>query len=214
MDKKTYKSWITGSHITKTIWMGIAGLLLVSNVLLSFFVVTADTSEKTIVTPPHFEKPFSVTANEVSPEYTEQMARYFAYLLLTYQPNTAEAQFQDVVRYAHPSVHSGMQTNFMLDVERIRRNNISSVFYPMGIHVSDTVATVRGEQAVFIGSQLVNKREMVYRFEFVYDGGQFSFISYNELKKGSDGTFQPVAPDKGVLVEVSEEAGEVVNDEQ
>ncbi|MBQ4840004.1 type IV conjugative transfer system protein TraE [Pseudoalteromonas luteoviolacea] len=203
MDKKKYTSTVINANYKATLWMGVSAVLLASNVMLSSFVMTADTSEKTIVVPPQMDKPFSVQGNEASPEYIEQMARYFSQLLLTYHKKNAQSQFDTILHYTDPSVYSEMKTRFSLDYDRISRNDISSVFYLMGIHIKKNVAVITGELNGFIGSHLVSKKQKTYELRFNYNGN-LSITGFNELQKDSVGSYEIIKPDEEVMIEQGE----------
>ena len=200
MDKQKYSSTVINANYKASLWMGVAGVLLLSNLMLAGFVVTADTSEKTIVVPPQVDTPFSVQGNEVSPAYSEQMARYFSQLLLTYHKQNAQSQFDTVLHYTDPSVYSAMKTRFAVDYDRISRNDISSVFYLMGIHIKKDVAVITGELNGFIGSHLVSKRQKTYELRFKYNG-KLTITGFNELEKDSVGSYQVVKPNEEVMIE-------------
>lgn len=209
MDKQKYTSTVINANYKATLWMGIAAIMLVSNVMLAGFVVTADTSEKTIVVPPQVEKPFTVQGNEVSTAYIEQMARYFSQLLLTYHKQNAQAQFNTVLHYTDPSVYSEMKTRFAVDYDRISRNDISSVFYMMGIHIKKDVAVISGELNGFIGSHLVSKKQKTYELRFNYNG-QLTITGFNELQKDSVGSYEVVKPDDEMLIETPSASTEAI----
>jgi len=200
VDKQKYTSTVINANYKANLWMGIAAVMLMSNVMLAGFVFTADTSEKTIVVPLQVEKPFTVQGNEVSTAYIEQMARYFSQLLLTYHKKNAQSQFNTVLHYTDPLVYSEMNTRFAVDYDRISRNDISSVFYLMSINIKKNVAVISGELNGFIGSQLVSKKQKTYELRFNYNG-QLTITGFNELQKDTVGSYKIVKHDDDVLIE-------------
>lgn len=200
MDKRKYTSTVINANYKASLWMGISVVLLVSNVMLAGFVLTADTSEKTIVVPPQLDRPFSVRGNDVGPEYIEQMARYFSQLLLTYHKHNVQAQFDTVLHYTDPSVYNDMKTRFAVERDRISRNDISSVFYLMGIHIKKHVAMISGELNGFVGSHLVSQKQKTYALHFNYHN-TLTLSGFNELRKDSLGSYTIVKPDDDVMIE-------------
>lgn len=204
MDKQKYASAYINANYKSSLWMGVAGILLASNVMLASFVMTANTSEKTILMPPELEKPFFIHGNEVSPAYIEQMAKFFSQQLLTYHKKNAKYQFDSVLRHTDPSVYSEMKTRFMVDIDRISRNDISSVFYLMGIHIKKNVAILTGEQNGFIGSHLVSKKQKVYELRFNYNG-KLSITGFNEVEKNALGGYGVIHQNDEMMIESSTE---------
>lgn len=186
MDKKKYASALIDALSTARMAKMFAIAMLVSNLILAITIMRADTSEKTIVVPPDLEKPFSVHGNRVSPEYIEQISKYFSQLLLTYHKQTAQSQFDTVLRYADPASYSELKTKFMLDLDRISRNDIRSVFYLMSIHIEGQTATLTGELNGFVGRNLISSSPKTFQFRFKYDGN-LTILGFNELRKNHIG---------------------------
>lgn len=209
MDRNKYASVVVNSNYLKKVWMIIAIFMLASNVMLAGFIVTSRSQEKTIVVPAQFNMPFTVQGAEVSHEYIEQMARYFSNLLLTYQKSNVAAQFDTVLRYADPSVYGALKARFALDADRISKNDISSVFYLMDLHIKKDVAIITGELNSFIGSHLVSKQTKNYELIFKYNSG-LSIIGFNELKKGASGELEVIKPDDVMMIDMEDSSGEQI----
>ena len=201
MDKQKYASAIINTYYRASFWTFVSVALLISNVLLSVFVVTADTSEKTIIVPPDLEKSFFVKGDELSPEYIEQMAKYFSQLLLTYHKQNAQSQFNTILRHTNPLVYGEMNTRFLIEVERILRNDISSVFYLMGIHIKNNSAVLIGEQLGMVGSQVVSKNKKTYQINFNYDSGKLTIVGFNEVIKTSSGKYEVIKEENQVMID-------------
>ena len=120
--------------------------------------------EKTIVAPPVLEKSFWVHGDEVSPEYLEQMALFFAGLALTYHPDNVDDQVRLFLRYADPAVYGALASRLEADAEKVRRNNLSSVFYPQEVRIKGRRVALTGQLATFVGRKSVETRQGVFRF--------------------------------------------------
>src|SRR3990167_4347640 len=68
----------------RNVWIGIAALMGISNVLLSTALFIK--SERIILVPPHITKTLSVEGSVVSKEYLEEMGLYMSKLLLDLTP--------------------------------------------------------------------------------------------------------------------------------
>jgi len=210
VNSNKYKSAWLSAHYRSSVWMMVAAVLLVSNLLLSIFVLHADTSEKTIIVPPSLNKPFWIRGTQLSPDYIEQMAAYFSQLLLTYHPQNARSQFESVLRYTDPHTYNAMKAKLYADAQRITRNEISSVFYPMGIHISNTLATINGELVGMIGQQVVSRKQKYYGIQFDYRNGSLFVESFNELiPDGSGKNFTKVEAENESLVDPASVNSEV-----
>ena len=200
MDKVKYASMAVNAGYRSVFWMIVAVVLLLSNLMLASFIFTSDMSEKTIVVPIKVDEAFSVKGGQLSPSYVEQMARHFSHLLLTYHKQNAQYQFDTVLRYTDPAIYNDMKTRFALDVERIRRNDIRSVFHPMKIHVKEKTAMITGELSGFVGGHLVNTHVKTYELRFNYTSN-LTLAAFNELIKNPAGVYDRVEQDEGFMID-------------
>jgi conjugal transfer pilus assembly protein TraE len=195
VDRKKYASAVINSNYKASVWMWMVFFLLVSNTLLSLFLIKTDVSEKTIIIPPQFDQAFSIRGNEVSPEYISQMARYFSQLLLSYHPKNAMAQFDQVLRHTDPSSYQALKKKFSLDERRIERNQISSIFYLMNMNVDGKKAVIEGVLNGFIGSKLISQEQRSYQFDFEYND-RLQITGFHRLVKNAAGEVEIERDDK------------------
>ena len=163
--------------------MGIAALMALSNAGLAVGILRVDTQEKIIVTPPVVEKSFWIHGAEVSPEYLEQMALFFAGLALTYHPDNIDDQVRIFLRYADASAYGPLSTRLEADAERVRRNNLSSVFYPQEVRIRDREVALTGQLTTFVGQKRVGTRQAVFRFGFAFRGGRLFVAEFEEVDR-------------------------------
>lgn len=176
------------------------------NIALVYRVVTIDTAEKTIITPLGFEKPFTVQGDSVSDAYLEQMASYFSSHLLTFQKSNALSNFESVLRYVDPLVYNEMRARFLLDVDRIERNNIASVFHRTKMRMRDSTVYLTGEHIGMIGESVVSRGEKTFAMAFAYDGSNLSITAFNEVRLTPTGGYDVVDPYKEVLISTGSDA--------
>ena len=178
-----YRSALAEALWRRNAWMTIAAVMAVSNVVLTAWLVRVDVREKTIVAPPVLEKSFWVHGDEVSPEYLEQMALFFAGLALTYHPDNVDDQVRLFLRYADPAVYGALASRLEADAEKVRRNNLSSVFYPQEVRIKGRRVALTGQLATFVGRKSVETRQGVFRFRFEYRGGRLFVSGFEEVER-------------------------------
>lgn len=166
--------------------MAIAAVMAASNMVLVVWLVRVDVREKVIVTPPVVEKSFWVHGDEVSPEYLEQMALFFAGLALTYHPDNVDDQVRLFLRYADPAVYGALASRLEADAEKVRRNNLSSVFYPQEVRIKGQRVALTGQLATFVGQKSVDTRQGVFRFRFEYRGGRLFVSGFEEVERAQE----------------------------
>jgi type IV conjugative transfer system protein TraE len=107
--------------------------LFVNYFYFGFKIVSSETSEKTVIVPSSFNKPFSVKGNDYSNEYKEQVALFIMDNLLTFQPSNAKYQFGEVLRWVHPNNYPTLKAKLNAEARKIIADSSSSVFYKNGV---------------------------------------------------------------------------------
>lgn len=191
MKRSRYLSQLS-DQIAGRRWASFLALLLgISNVMLAAWAVTRDTSEKTIVTPPVIDRAFWVHGDNVSPEYLEQMALFFADLALSYNPQNIRERAKLFLRYADPAVHGGLESALLADAEEVERNRIASVFYPVELRIRGSSVALIGDLLTMVGSKQAQTRHAAFRIGFEYRGGRLfvkEFIEVNHAEPFSSST--------------------------
>lgn len=188
MDKKIYNSLIENSSFNVKTWQRISGGLLISNLLLVTFLVFSDRSQKIIVVPPELKGEVWIKGNEVSPMYVEQMANYFFQLLLTYNKQNISEQYQSILHYVTPLKYGDMKSFLLADIDRVKRNELASVFYPMSIKVNGMRAEMEGEHLGIVGEKIITRKLKKYQMVFSYKNGGLKIESYSEINKQEEQT--------------------------
>ena len=182
MERRRYVSVLAESVHRRNLWMATALAMVLANLLLSCKVLTTSTQEKTIVTPPVLEKAFWVQGEKVAPEYLEMMATFFAGLALSYTKDNIEGQVALFLRYTDPVAHGELATRLNAEAEKIRRNNLSSVFYPVEVRVRDKTqqVAITGDLVTMVGEQVTGRRRAVFALRLSYRNGRLFVAEFNE----------------------------------
>jgi conjugal transfer pilus assembly protein TraE len=196
MEKNIYKSALYNSVYNAKLWMMATFGVIVSNVFLAFLVLTADTTEKTIVIPPNANKEFTVRGDFLDPSYLEMMARYHAGLLLNYQRDNINSQHNAFLLSVSPAIYPELSTTLRVKENKVVRNDVSSTFHPLGIHVRDGDVVISGLKIGYIGSKEISRLIRSYEFVYSYAGGALQVVSYKEVEKAPEGGYSSVNSDE------------------
>ena len=207
MDKKLYESMVLTQIVSKKVLIIVSIVLLLSNLMLSWFVVTANTTEKTIIVPTGFSKAFYVNGDEIDPVYIEQMTRYLAQLRWTYTERTVDANFQEILKFVDPSQFAALDAKFADEVIRIGRNQLSSAFTPDAFRVypNKGTAVIRGDYLGYMGTQIVSRGYKYLEIQYRYGDGRFNVIGMKELVGTHFDDLVDYDSEKGARVEESVE---------
>ncbi len=186
MMERRFRSLLAETLWRRNLWMAVALAMAVSNLGLALRVLNSDVREKTIVVPPAFEKAFWVHGDEISPEYLEQMAVFFASLALTYNPDNIGHQVSLFLRYADPQSYGALAARLEGDALRIARNRLASVFYPQAIRLKGRQIALTGQLTTLVGNKQTAQRQATFLIAFAYRDGRFFVSQFAEVEASAD----------------------------
>ena len=183
MKLKRFRSNLSTAQWGNRMWSGIALVMVISNLMLVSQVMLSDSREKTIVVPPNLERPFSVQGDEASPEYLAQLGEWFASLALSYTPKNLDYRTNAFLRYAAPESYSVLQTQLQEEAERIKRNEMSAMFFPVDAKVRGNFVAIKGQQILRVGKEIVAEHSIAYRMQFRLQDGFLHIIEFREVNR-------------------------------
>jgi len=183
MKLKRFRSSLTTAQWGNRMWSGMAIVMVISNVLLVTHIITNDAREKTVFIPPNMEQPFSIQGDEASPEYLTQVGEWFTSLVLSYTPKNLDYRINVFLRYAAPESYSVLQTHLQDEAVRIKRNEMSSMFFPVDAKVRGNFVAITGQQVLRVGKEIVSEKRTTYRMKFRLNGGFLHIIEFKEVNR-------------------------------
>ena len=183
MKLKRFRSNLSTAQWGNRMWSGIALVMVISNLMLVSHVMLNDSREKTIVVPPSLERPFSVQGNDASPEYLAQVGEWFASLALSYTPKNLDYRINAFLRYAAPESYSVLQTQLQEEAERIKRNEMSAMFFPVDAKVRGNFVAIKGQQVLRVGKEIVAENSIAYRMQFRLQDGFLHITEFKEVNR-------------------------------
>lgn len=186
MRESRYRSLLTQTLWRRNLWMAIALAMAIANVGLSYWVLNTDVREKTIVVPAGFEKSFWVHGDQVSPEYLEQMAVYFAGLALTYNPDNISHQVSHFLRYADPEGYGALAAKLEGDAHKVERNRLASVFYPQEVRLKGEQALLTGQLTTLVGNKQTEQRQARFLIRFTYRDRRLFVSQFTEVQESEN----------------------------
>lgn len=186
MNQQKYTSVLMDhSGQIKRLWLLVGGLVA-AIVLLVILVFSLNKNEKTIVVPAGFDKPFTVRGNEYSNEYKEQMVSYVLQLLLNFQPTNVKYQFNEVLRYVHPSAYSTLRQKLSGEAQTIITDGASSVFYTSSIATDANEVIAKGELVGSVGDRVVSRKTVSFKMMIDTNGGFYIMGWSKVLNDGAE----------------------------
>jgi len=137
--------------------------------------------ERTVLLPLEVDAPFWVSQTRVADNYLQEMTRSFAWLLLNTTPAIVKQQQASLLRHVHPQSYNKIKAQLDKDAKRIKRENISSAFYPTAqdIDTQKLQVILHGELHVRAGLGEVIKKRQRYLVQYAYQQGRLWLTGFN-----------------------------------
>lgn len=187
MLKQKYKSFLKDGIFKSQVWMVIAGVMLLSNLLLSAKMFSIETAEKTIVHPTTMTEEYSVQGDEIDPNYINELAEEFLRARFLYTPKTVAKQFDNITKHFHPAIYGEKKSELDAEAARIIRNDETSVFFPMSAHVKQKTAYIEAEVVGYLGKKPVTQGVKTFEVEFRNTGGRIWVYGWRQVVVDSSG---------------------------
>jgi type IV conjugative transfer system protein TraE len=187
MLKQKYKSYLKDGVFKKQVWMTLAGVMLLSNILLSAKIFSMETAEKTIIHPVDMTAEYSVEGDNIDPKYISKIAKDFLGARFLYTPKTVAKQFDNIGVLFHPEIYGEKKAELDVEASRIIRTDETGVFFPMSAHVKQKTAYIEGEFIGYLGKKKVTQSIKTFEVEFRNSGGRIWLFDWKEVIADSRG---------------------------
>lgn len=156
--------------------------LLGLNFLQAFVTLFKD--EKTIIIPPNLHQEAWIEGDRVSASYLEEMAVFFADLILENTPNGAAYRRNIVLRHASSKGFGALKTQLLEDEKRLKKEHLSTSFQANTVKVDsqNMAVEIGGDLMRYVGKKLISQSRDVYRFEFEYRHARLLIKSFKLVR--------------------------------
>ena len=156
--------------------------LLLLNLLQAFVTLVRPT--RVVVMPPTLTRTVWVEDGRVSSSYVEEMAFFFASLLLETSPESASYRRDLVLRNTSPEHYGVLKAKLLEDERRLQKERVVTSVQPVSVKVTGLKAEVTGDLSRFVGLKPISRSRDTYSFTFEVRGSRLLVQSFTLL--GSD----------------------------
>ena len=149
--------------------------------------------EKTILVPPEVNKSFWVTGTDVSKDYLDQMAYWYAGIVLNATPKTAEYQKTQFLRHARPDQLGRLTAEANKRLEYIIKNGASTMFTveSMTVDTRTKRVSIYGSLSTYLEEKRIEQRPAYFAIGFDYIN---SMLYVTDFKETNDKDIFGVSP--------------------
>lgn len=146
--------------------------------------------ERIIVVPPVGNQQFWVASHTVSESYLQEMAQYFASLLLNVTPSTFAVNSEHLLQNVAPQSFGALKAQMAAQQSEIERRGLSTIFYPSQFKVDSKhfLVEVKGELKILIGNEPLESKSKTYQIKFVPHHGRLFIQFFKELENQESAT--------------------------
>jgi len=172
-------------------------LLLIALVAIVVLSLSVTAKKDQLVLVPLTSHPMTVEAGKVRRDYLRETAITISYFFENITPETAEYFEERLLSVTHPSARGRVAADLRDTVERWRDGSSSRAWYPRDVYEDpkSLYVEVTVELRTFVGTKLVDQRQMTLAMQFFQEG--YSLYLQD---------IQEISPQEGVGARVRAEA--------
>lgn len=157
--------------------------LFILNVIQGVSVFSLIGRQKTIVVPATFDREFTVSS-KFSDSYLEQMAQYFAGLLLNITPATCVVNAEQLLKHVASENYATVKEQLVEQNREIEKRGISTVFYLSHLRVNskDLWVELKGDLKILIANAPMESKSRTYKFQFAHRNGLLKIKTFSEVQ--------------------------------
>jgi len=155
----------------RNILAGLSSVLLVVVFLQSIFLFFRH--ERIIVSPPELHQSYWVEGNRFSESYLEEMAVFFAHLLLDVSSESLLYQGDVILRHVDAESYSRIRTKLFADAAQLKKENATSRFQPKKAIVlrKSMEVQLKGTMTQYVSGKDVSSYEETFVVRFSAKNG-------------------------------------------
>lgn len=156
----------------RNLLLSLVAALLVINFTQALFTFVR--SERIIVMPLDIKQEVWLEKGHVSASYLEEMALFFASLILESSPESAAYKRDIILRNTVSEGYGPLKTKLLEDEARLKKEHLTTSFQASSIKVDPEklIVELTGDLLHFVGEKRVSQTRDTYQFEFVYRHGR------------------------------------------
>ncbi len=176
------RSDLSGARRATGLMLALLSVSVAANLILAIASVRFAHRERVVVVPPAVHRSFWVEADQVSPEYLEQMGYFLLQLCLNVTPQSVEHQSRLLLKYVAASSSGELRASLAAAAQRVKRDGASTIFAAEDFTVdpAQRLLTVRGRLTTFISDRRVSEVQKSYALSFDVDAGRILLKSFRE----------------------------------
>lgn len=159
-------------------------LLLIALVSIVVLSLSVTAKRDQIVLVPLTSQPMTVEAGKVRRDYLRETAITISYFFENITPESADYFEERILSVTHPSARGRISADLRDTVERWKDASSSRAWYPRDVYEDpkSLYVEVTGELRTFVGTKLVDQRQMTLAMQFFQEDYSLYLQNIEELE--------------------------------
>lgn len=181
-----YQKQLSHLNVQRNFLLGLGVVLLLVvflETILLFFK-----QQRFIISPPELKQSYWVEGNKISQSYVEEMALFFAHLLLDVTESNILSQGDVVLRYVKSEMYDHFKMKLLDDHKKLKKQQSSLQFTPVDLDfVEPLTLDLTGILANYIGGKRITQFRETYRMVLNQKHGRLFLESFEVVKSEQRG---------------------------
>ncbi|WP_155629611.1 TraE/TraK family type IV conjugative transfer system protein [Burkholderia territorii] len=182
-------------------------LMVLSNFMLTMYIVFKKEVTKTVVTPAVVRKAFWVTDDQVSASYVEQMGEYVLDLAYNRAPNNATRKADTLLKNVCTKAYPIIEGPLHLAAKDIKDQNATTVFDVTRLTIKDNAIAYTGVYSTYINDKRQSMEQKGVRIKFAWDGEVLCTAELKEIVPNAKDPFNDQDMDKALAAAAAKRDG-------
>ena len=165
----------------------VASLLLISNLILSYWVGYAYQHQRTLIVPFNLKQASMISNQSVDAHYLEEIGLGLVQYRYTVSPDTVHDQFQTLLHHTDPRFYSAFKKTLLREEADIQKEKFSEVLYIQSVKPDARHLTleVKGLVKRYVGELTLPERKMQYVLKFTLQNQRLwlTHITAEEIRR-------------------------------
>ena len=170
------------------LWVVIAVLLMVCNLLLVLLCWYALVHQKIEITPFFSQQGYIKSDTAVDVHYLDQMSENFILTRLNVTPSNIKANHARLLNYVSSKTYHDFSSLLLREQQQILRQKISSYFEISAIvsNPRQLKTKIDGQMHRFVGARQLPSKRLTYELQYEYHLGRLAIVSFKKIEEHQD----------------------------
>lgn len=182
MNGRKYLNQLSEHQANNKLLMLVIIILSAGLIFNGFVSYLLSRRARTIIVPPVVNTQFEVSGEKLSDDYVRMMSRYIIGLVYNFNPDSAQASFEEALSLWDPAAYSERKKEFYDVLDTIKTAHVSSSFNIQSIRIDDKAKQIeiQGQKKQYSNDSIIKNGPETYHLTYKNINGRFYIASLRQ----------------------------------